>query len=176
MDRRTFLKSSIILGGASLTAAWPQLASATSPARPIPPPTFKAQVAFVKTDDRATGVKKALALLNLNRIKGKNLFLKPNFNSADPAPGSTHPDTLSMDNTESCFFTNQKVAYHKEGGSDVQVPWPEVESIEDSSEFLTFVILVEGKDHRFLRCEITEGENEDEFYKALLATWEEKQQ
>jgi uncharacterized protein (DUF362 family) len=52
-------------------------------------------VAFVKTADRATGVKKALELLSLNRIKGKNLFLKPNFNSADPAPGSTHPDTLS---------------------------------------------------------------------------------
>jgi len=95
MDRRTFLKSSIILGGASLTAVWPQLASATAPARPIPPPAFKAQVAFVKTDDRVTGVKKALELLSLNRIKGKNLFLKPNFNSADPAPGSTHPDTLS---------------------------------------------------------------------------------
>ncbi len=95
MDRRTFLKSSIILSGVSLTAAWPQLACATSPARPIPPPTFKTQVAFVKTDDRAAGVKKALELLNLSSIKGKNLFLKPNFNSADPAPGSTHPDTLS---------------------------------------------------------------------------------
>jgi uncharacterized protein (DUF362 family) len=95
MDRRTFLKSSIILGGASLTAAWPQLADAASRSRPIPPPAFKAQVAFVKTDDRAAGVKKALELLNLNRIKGKSLFLKPNFNSADPAPGSTDPDTLS---------------------------------------------------------------------------------
>jgi len=95
MDRRTFLKTSIILGGAGLTAAWPQLASATSPARPVPPPAFKAQVAFVKTEDRAAGVQKALELLNLDRIKGKKLFLKPNFNSADPAPGSTHPDTLS---------------------------------------------------------------------------------
>jgi len=53
-------------------------------------------VAIVKTDDRLTGVKKALELLNLNHIKGKNLFLKPNFNSADPAPGSTHPDTLGI--------------------------------------------------------------------------------
>jgi len=34
-------------------------------------------------------------LLNINTIKGKNLFLKPNFNSADIAPGSTHADTLS---------------------------------------------------------------------------------
>jgi uncharacterized protein (DUF362 family) len=52
-------------------------------------------VAFVKTTDRAAGVKKALDMLNVNGIKGKNLFLKPNFNSADAAPGSTHPDTLS---------------------------------------------------------------------------------
>jgi uncharacterized protein (DUF362 family) len=96
MERRTFLKNSIILGGAGLTAAWPQLAAATSQTRPAPPPNFKSQVAFVKTGDRATGVKKALELLNLNRIKGKNLFLKPNFNSADAAPGSTHPDTLSV--------------------------------------------------------------------------------
>jgi len=95
MDRRTFLKTSVILGGAGLTAAWPQLTSATPQTRPLPPLTFKSQVAFVKTDDRATGVKKALKLLNLNRISGKNLFLKPNFNSADAAPGSTHPDTLS---------------------------------------------------------------------------------
>ncbi len=53
------------------------------------------QVAFVKTQDRVTGVNKALDLLGINSIKGKNLFLKPNFNSADTPPGSTHNDTLS---------------------------------------------------------------------------------
>jgi uncharacterized protein (DUF362 family) len=54
-----------------------------------------AQVAFVKTQDRAAGVNKALNLLAVSSIKGKDLFLKPNFNSADAAPGSTHDDTLS---------------------------------------------------------------------------------
>jgi uncharacterized protein (DUF362 family) len=53
------------------------------------------QVAFVKTEDRATGLNKALDLLGVNSMKGKDLFLKPNFNSADPTPGSTHNDTLS---------------------------------------------------------------------------------
>lgn len=53
------------------------------------------QVAFVKTKDRVTGVNKALDLLGINSIKGKDLFLKPNFNSADPPPGSIHNDTLS---------------------------------------------------------------------------------
>ena len=54
-----------------------------------------AQVAFVKTQDRAAGVNKALDLLEINSMQGQDLFLKPNFNSADIPPGSTHNDTLS---------------------------------------------------------------------------------
>jgi uncharacterized protein (DUF362 family) len=53
-----------------------------------------AKVAFVKTRDRAEGVRKAIELLGENPVSGKNVFLKPNFNSSDPTPGSTHPDTL----------------------------------------------------------------------------------
>lgn len=52
------------------------------------------QIAFVKTEDRTAGVKKALELLAFKPPQGGKLFLKPNFNSADPAPGSTHNDTL----------------------------------------------------------------------------------
>lgn len=79
MDRRTFLKA--------FTALW------LSPWLKLTPQTTT-PVAFIKTDDRAVGVKKALDLLGFSGVKGKKLFLKPNFNSADPAPGSTHPDTL----------------------------------------------------------------------------------
>ena len=53
-----------------------------------------ARLAFVKTRDRAAGVRKAIELLGINPVQGKRVFLKPNFNSADPAPASTHPDTL----------------------------------------------------------------------------------
>jgi uncharacterized protein (DUF362 family) len=53
-----------------------------------------ARVAFVKTRDRAEGVRIALDLLGINPVAGKSVFLKPNFNSADPPPGSTHPDVL----------------------------------------------------------------------------------
>lgn len=52
------------------------------------------QVAFVKTTDRAEGVRRALELLDYDGSGGKSIFLKPNFNSADRAPGSTHNDTL----------------------------------------------------------------------------------
>src|SRR5690348_13958687 len=51
-------------------------------------------VAFVKTTDRAAGVKRAIDLLGLEKFHGKDLYIKPNFNSSDPTPGSTHEDTL----------------------------------------------------------------------------------
>lgn len=53
------------------------------------------RLAFVKTSDRAQGVRQAVELLGINPVEGKTVFLKPNFNSADPTPGSTHPDVLS---------------------------------------------------------------------------------
>lgn len=54
----------------------------------------KARLAFVKTNNRAEGVRKAIDLLGINPVADKRVFLKPNFNSADPAPGSTHPEVL----------------------------------------------------------------------------------
>jgi uncharacterized protein (DUF362 family) len=59
-----------------------------------PVPSMIGRVALVKTDDRAAGIQRAVDLLEYNPIHGKTLFLKPNFNSADPFPGSTHIDTL----------------------------------------------------------------------------------
>jgi uncharacterized protein (DUF362 family) len=54
-----------------------------------------ARVAFVKTNDRAAGVNHAIDLLGLPRLQGKDIFIKPNFNSSDPPPGSTHEETLA---------------------------------------------------------------------------------
>jgi uncharacterized protein (DUF362 family) len=58
------------------------------------PPSMIGRVALVKTEDRAHGVRRALDLLEIRPTQGKRVFLKPNYNSADPAPGSTHPDVL----------------------------------------------------------------------------------
>lgn len=52
------------------------------------------KVSLVHTGDRTEGTKTAIDLLNINPVKGKAVVLKPNFNTADPAPGSTHNDTL----------------------------------------------------------------------------------
>jgi uncharacterized protein (DUF362 family) len=55
---------------------------------------IKTKVSLVKTQDRKSGIRKALELLYINPVKGKDVLLKPNFNTADPFPGSTHNDTL----------------------------------------------------------------------------------
>jgi len=54
-----------------------------------------ARVAFVKTTNRAAGVNRAVDLLGMKSFNAKDLFIKPNFNSADTPPGSTHIDTLA---------------------------------------------------------------------------------
>ena len=53
------------------------------------------RVSLVKTDKREHGVQASLRALKVNPVKGKDVLLKPNFNTADPTPGSTHNDTLT---------------------------------------------------------------------------------
>lgn len=44
--------------------------------------------------DRASGTKKVVEKFGMPPLAGKKVLVKPNFNTADPAPGSTHIDTL----------------------------------------------------------------------------------
>lgn len=55
----------------------------------------KSKVSLVKTPDRASGIKRAIDILGINPVNGKAVLLKPNFNTADPYPASTHNDTLT---------------------------------------------------------------------------------
>ena len=52
------------------------------------------KVAFIKTEDRGIGVKSSISALEINPAKNKDVLIKPNYNTADPTPGSTHNDTL----------------------------------------------------------------------------------
>lgn len=56
----------------------------------------KTKIALVKTEDRKEGVHRVLDILDYPSVKGKKVFIKPNFNTADPTPGSTHNDTLTQ--------------------------------------------------------------------------------
>ena len=52
------------------------------------------QVSIVVTEDRFSGVLQAIENLGEFSFQDEHVFLKPNFNSADPTPGSTHTDVL----------------------------------------------------------------------------------
>ncbi|MBK8809421.1 MAG: DUF362 domain-containing protein [Acidobacteria bacterium] len=90
MNRRSFLEKLAGTGGALLLSPLSSACQTKVPA----PLGAKTRIAFVKTTDRAAGVKKAIGLLNSDGFRDKSLFIKPNYNSADITPGSTHADTL----------------------------------------------------------------------------------
>jgi uncharacterized protein (DUF362 family) len=52
------------------------------------------KVAVISTSDRIYGVNKSFELLGFNPVDGKDVVLKPNFNTADPPPASTSMETL----------------------------------------------------------------------------------
>ncbi|MGD9077724.1 MAG: DUF362 domain-containing protein [Desulfobacterales bacterium] len=84
ISRRDFLRYSGAVGGALLFGLQEDLVMASS----------KSRVAFVGTEDRKSGVSLSIKTLDINPVKNKDVLIKPNFNTADATPGSTHNDTL----------------------------------------------------------------------------------
>ena len=84
ISRRDFLGYSGMIGGGVLLTMDREMAWANT----------GSLVTMVSTEDRRNGVRASLLALGMNPVKGKDVLIKPNFNSADPTPGSTHNDTL----------------------------------------------------------------------------------
>lgn len=86
-SRREFVRSAAL---ALATAPMFDLDKALVGAAP------RSRVALVRTSDRKRGVAEAIRLFEPRGIAGKRVLLKPNFNSADDTPASTHNDALSQ--------------------------------------------------------------------------------
>ena len=84
ISRRNFIKLSAAAG---MSFALRGIVQSAQPAQ-------RTSVSLVKSGDRIHAVEKAIELLGINPVKGKNVIIKPNFNSSHPFPGSTHNDTL----------------------------------------------------------------------------------
>jgi uncharacterized protein (DUF362 family) len=86
MSRRDFVTSvsSFAAAGALGTLEFPALQGAAP----------RSKVFIVSTGDRKKGVAEIVKLMRIPSPKGKNVVIKPNLNTADPTPGSTHNDTL----------------------------------------------------------------------------------
>ena len=105
MNRRQFLKRLAALSGTTLTAG---LTACDRQRRPDDPPVedgadngdaaspnadLSTTVAIVATADRGDGTHRAAELM-APELDDRSVFIKPNFNSADPPPGSTHNSVL----------------------------------------------------------------------------------
>ena len=115
-SRRQLLQFLGIASGAAavpaMMRAWLQGNSATSTAAsastalsfaalPHPTPIAAAntnphRVALIKTTDRAAGIRQAIELLQPPSFSGKRVFIKPNYNTGDPAPAATDPAVLEV--------------------------------------------------------------------------------
>jgi uncharacterized protein (DUF362 family) len=79
IHRRTLLKAGVAMAMTAGTAR-----AATSP------------VFVIRTTDRADGIRRGLAALGVPAAGEKRVVIKPNLNSGDPFPASTHMDTLGL--------------------------------------------------------------------------------
>ena len=102
--RRLGLLGSVALFPPALRARAKQSPSASVPATPfntVAQPILLAaaglsphRVVLVSTTDRAVGVRRAIELLQPPSFEGKRVFIKPNYNTGDPAPAATDPAVL----------------------------------------------------------------------------------
>jgi uncharacterized protein (DUF362 family) len=84
ISRRNFLKYSGISAGVLMIGFKGGVAMEKS----------KSKVLFFETEDHKDGVVSSLKALGTNLVKNKAVLIKPNFNTADFYPGSTHNETL----------------------------------------------------------------------------------
>ncbi len=54
----------------------------------------KSKIFVISTEDRLTGLEQLLDMADLSFAKGKKVVLKPNFNSSNAFPASTHDNTI----------------------------------------------------------------------------------
>lgn len=83
LSRREFLKTAALAGGTIYLGL-----GGVSMAKE------RCRVSLVRTENRKTGVSESIKALKINPVKNKDVLIKPNFNTADFVPGSTHNDTL----------------------------------------------------------------------------------
>ncbi|MFC1728937.1 DUF362 domain-containing protein [candidate division KSB1 bacterium] len=158
LDRRTFLKSALV-GAASLPALKCNIFTAGDAMDP-------SQVVLIRTIDRTEGVKTALRLLKFPDMQSKNIVIKPNFNSADDTPGSTHNDTLSQLVREIHERNARSITVAERSGPPDTKEVMEAKGIFDMAEELDFNIInfEELADNDWVHCNPAGNHWDDGYY------------
>ncbi|MBD2394125.1 DUF362 domain-containing protein [Cyanobacterium aponinum FACHB-4101] len=103
LQRRQVLRLATLATGASLfpsacrainsTVADNKVTAQSTSSSPLNPPQIS-KVVLVYNEDRSAGTRQALDLLQPTGLQGKTVFLKPNYNTGDPAPAATDSQLL----------------------------------------------------------------------------------
>jgi len=150
LERREFLKGITLLGGLALLSYLVPSCLRREESTPasVPPSTpaeeeiMTSTISLVCTQNRMEGVKKAIALFGSNPVRGKEVILKPNFNTADLAPGSTHNDTLhSLVTTLQKMGATRITLAERSGPGDTTRQIMEKKGIFDLAQELGFEIV-----------------------------------
>jgi uncharacterized protein (DUF362 family) len=99
IGRRKFLKKLVTLAAISLTgclniAKQTREKQVTIKERNKLGRATKSKVYIIKTEGRDSGIRELLRYYDLHNLSGKKVAIKANYNSPDPYPATTHPDTL----------------------------------------------------------------------------------
>lgn len=101
LQRRQILRLATLAAGASLLPAACRTLTpnnsheaVTAQENSTPNPSQTSKVVVVYNEDRAAGTRQALDLLQPTGIKEQTVFLKPNYNTGDPAPAATDSQLL----------------------------------------------------------------------------------
>jgi len=151
IDRRDFVRTTAaglaVLPMAGLDNVWRPRTSARS------------RVALVRTSDRKHGVTEVLRVFNPQGIAGKRVVVKPNFNSADATPGSTHTDTLGQLITEMYERDARSVTLGESSGPPQTHGVMEQKGVFDLASALNFDIVnfaeISDSDWRFIPAQGT---------------------
>ncbi len=104
LQRRQVLRLATLAAGASLfpsacraidstVSDQEVIVQSSSPFSALTPPQTS-KVVVVYNENRSAGTRQALDLLQPNELKGKTVFLKPNYNTGDQAPAATDSQLL----------------------------------------------------------------------------------
>jgi uncharacterized protein (DUF362 family) len=106
------------------------------------------EVFLIETSDREAAVRSLFNKAELAAFSGKTVALKANFNSADPFPASTHPDTLktTIDVLKEAGAGEITLAERSGGGNTREVL--EQLGIFDLSEQMGFKVIVLNEEPR----------------------------
>ena len=108
-----------------------------------------AEVFLKKTDSREDGVKDLLENFDMDEFTNKNIALKANYNSADPFPASTHPETLKLlVNTLKKYGANKIVMAERSGMGNTRHVLEKmgIFKLADEEDFELVVLDEEGAD------------------------------